>query len=298
MSISGKARLAGVIGWPVGHSRSPRLHGYWLRSLSVDGAYVPLPVRPEDFAEVLCALPKMGFRGANITVPHKEQALALCDEVEPLAARIGAVNTLVVMPDGRIQGRNTDAFGFLENLRRGAPSWRPDAGPAVVLGAGGASRAVLAALLDAGVPEIRLLNRSPERAERVAAEMGGPIRVLAWERRAAALEGAALLVNTTTLGMSGQPPLDLNLAALPPSAVVNDIVYVPLETDLLRAAKARGNVVVDGLGMLLWQAVPGFEAWFGVRPEVTDELRRSFWRGEVRCGLPPLAGLPPGPARP
>jgi len=273
MIVSGKAKLAGVIGWPVGHSRSPRLHGYWLEKLGIDGAYVPLAVRPEDFAHVLRALPRMGFRGANVTVPHKEQALALVDHVEPLARRIGAVNTLVVRDDGSIEGRNTDAFGFLENLCHGAPHWQPQAGPAVVLGAGGAARAVCAALIDAGVPEIRLINRSTARAEQVAADIGGRFTVLGWDRLAGALEGAALLVNTTTLGMTGQPPLEIDLSPLPAHAVVNDIVYAPLMTDLLVAAAARGNPVVDGLGMLLWQAAPGFEAWFGQRPEVTPALR-------------------------
>ncbi|HSV29580.1 MAG TPA: NAD(P)-binding domain-containing protein, partial [Candidatus Omnitrophota bacterium] len=190
-----------------------------------------------------------------------------------LAERVGAVNTLVVKDDGTIEGRNTDAFGFLENLRRGAPAWRPDSGPAVVLGAGGAARAVAAALVDAGVPEIRVVNRSTDRAEHLAKDIGGNFRTEGWDRRAAALDGAALVVNTTTLGMTGQPPLDLDLTALPADAVVNDIVYAPLDTDLLKAARARGNTVVDGIGMLLYQAVPGFEAWFGMRPEVTAELR-------------------------
>lgn len=273
MIVSGKARLAGVMGWPVGHSRSPRLHGYWLEKLAIDGAYVPLAVRPEDFALVLRALPRMGFAGANVTVPHKEQALALVDMVEPLARRIGAVNTLVVHGDGSIEGRNTDAFGFLENLRHGAPHWRADSGPAVVLGAGGAARAVCAALVDAGVPEIRLVNRSAGRARQVAADIGGHFTVLGWDRLESALDGAALLVNTTTLGMTGQPPLEIDLSPLPVHAVVNDIVYAPLMTDLLVAAAARGNRAVDGLGMLLWQAAPGFEAWFGMRPEVTPALR-------------------------
>jgi shikimate dehydrogenase len=272
MSISGKAKLAGVMGWPVGHSRSPRLHGYWLKHLGIDGAYVPLAVKPEDFEQVLRALPRMGFAGANVTVPHKEQALALADHVEPLARRIGAVNTLVVRPDGSIEGRNTDAFGFLENLRHGAPHWNV-AEPAVVLGAGGAARAVCAALVDAGVPDIRLVNRSRDRAEKLAAEIGGRFTVVDWESGADALAGVGLLVNTTTLGMSGQPPLVLDLSALPLHAVVNDIVYAPLMTDLLVAAAARGNRAVDGLGMLLWQALPGFEAWFGARPEVTPALR-------------------------
>lgn len=273
MTISGKAKLAGVIGWPVGHSRSPRLHGYWLKHMGVDGAYVPLAVKPEDFESVLRLLPRMGFRGANVTVPHKEQALALVDHVEPLAARIGAVNTLVVRDDGSVEGRNTDAYGFMENLRHGAPHWRPEAEPVTVLGAGGAARAVCAALVDAGVPEIRLVNRSLDRARQLAADIGGRFTVVAWDDRDAALAGAGLLVNTTTLGMTGQPPLELTLDALPLHAVVNDIVYAPLMTDLLVTAAARGNKVVDGLGMLLWQAAPGFEAWFGVRPEVTPALR-------------------------
>ena len=272
MILSGKARLAGVIGWPVGHSRSPRLHGFWLERYRIDAAYVPLPVQPEHLAQVLAALPRMGFVGANVTVPHKETALALVDRVEPLARRIGAVNTLVVGPDGLLEGRNTDGFGFLENLRAHQPGFAVGAGPAVVLGAGGAARAVVAALLDAGAPEVRLVNRSADRAEILAAALGGPIRPLSWAEREAALAGAALLVNTTTLGMTGQPPLDLALEALPAAAVVTDIVYVPRETALLAAARRRGHPVVDGLGMLLHQARPGFAAWFGVMPEVTAEL--------------------------
>ncbi len=279
MTISGKARLAGVIGWPVGHSRSPRLHGFWLDQLGIDGAYVPLAVRPEDLEHVLTALPRMGFSGVNLTVPHKEAALRVVDDVDPVARRIGAVNTVIVRPDGTLLGQNTDAFGFLENLRRGASQWQPVQGPAVVLGAGGAARAVCAALVDAGVPEIRLVNRSVERAAQLAMDVGGPIRVLGWDQVGYAQHEAALLVNTTTLGMTGQPGLDLDLSPLPTQAVVNDIVYAPLETVLLAAAKARGNQVVDGLGMLLWQGVPGFAAWFGIRPDVTDDLRQFVLAG-------------------
>lgn len=274
MILSGKAKLAGVLGWPVGHSRSPRLHGFWLEQHGIDGAYLPLPVRPEDFEAVVRALPRMGFKGANVTVPHKEAALALSDEVEPLARRIGAVNTLVVREDGSILGRNTDAFGFIENLRQGCPGFSAAKGPAVVLGAGGAARAVVAALQDDGCPEIRLLNRTRARAEDVAAALGERITVSDWDHRAEACAGAALLVNTTTLGMNGQPPLEMPLDPLPVDALVTDIVYAPLMTDLLRTAAARGNPVVDGLGMLLHQGRPGFAAWFGVMPEVTDELRQ------------------------
>jgi shikimate dehydrogenase len=271
--ITGGARLAGVVGWPVAHSRSPRLHGYWLAEHGIDGAYLPLAVAPEALAAVLQALPRMGFRGVNVTVPHKEAALAAADHATPEARRIGAANTLVFDAEGRIEARNTDGFGFLENLRQSAPGWRADAGPAVVLGAGGAARAILVALADAGAPEVRLVNRTHIRAERLQAELGEPIRVWHWARRADALAGAALLVNGTTLGMAGEPPLDLGLDKLPAGAIVNDIVYAPLETPLLRAARARGLRVVDGLGMLLHQARPGFAAWFGVEPEVTSALR-------------------------
>jgi shikimate dehydrogenase len=273
MTLSGKAKLAGVMGWPVSHSRSPRLHGYWLQSLGIDGAYVPLAVSPDNLADAIKALPKLGFRGVNLTVPHKEAVIELLDAVEPQAKRIGAVNTVVVREDGSLYGKNTDAFGFYENLRQGAPHWQPGQGPALVLGAGGAARAVVAALIEAGVPDIRLANRNLDRARQLAADLGGPITPIAWDQRSDALAGAALLVNTTTLGMEGQPPLEIDLGALPTDAVVNDIVYVPLETDLLARARARGNAVVDGLGMLLWQAVPGFEAWFGATPQVTPALR-------------------------
>ena len=272
MILSGRARLAGVVGWPVGHSLSPRLHGFWLEHHGIDGAYLPLAVAPERFESALRGLGDVGFRGVNVTVPHKQAALALCDEVAPLAARIGAVNTLV-FEDGRLKGSNTDAFGFLENLRQGAPAWDPTAGPALILGAGGAARAVAVALLDAGTPELRLANRTAARAEALAKELGGQVMAVPWERRGAALEDLAVLTNTTSLGMAGQPPLELDLDLLPTGAVVTDIVYAPLETDLLTRARARGNPVVDGLGMLLHQARPGFEAWFGVLPEVTAELR-------------------------
>ena len=270
--ISGKAKLAGVLGWPVAHSRSPRLHGFWLDHYGIDGAYVPLAVEPGHLAQVIKALPHMGFAGVNLTVPHKETVIPLVDVLDPVARRIGAVNTLVFGADGSITGRNTDAFGFLENLRRGAQHWQPAQGPAVVLGAGGAARAVIVALQDAGVPHIRVVNRSPDRTAALIRDIPGP-QAVPWDRRNQALDGAALLVNTTLLGQTGQPPLDIDLSALPVSAVVNDIVYVPLETPLLAAARARGNAVVDGLGMLLWQAAPGFAAWFGTEPVVTPELR-------------------------
>ena len=281
MTLTGKAKLAGVMGWPVGHSRSPQLHGHWLARYGIDGAYVPLPVRPENLAEALAALPKLGFAGVNLTVPHKEAALTMMAEIEPLARRIGAVNTVIVRPDGTLLGRNTDAYGVRMCLDEGAPQWRRGSGPAVVLGAGGAARAVVAALLDTsgkdagGVSELRLVNRSRTRAEALAAAFGGNIRVYGFDEVAPALAGATLLVNATTLGMTGQPPLALALAPLDQAASVLDLVYAPLETELLRAARARGLTAVDGLGMLLHQARPGFAAWFGVDPEVTPELRAA-----------------------
>lgn len=273
MKLSGKAKVAGVMGWPVGHSRSPMLHGHWLRQYGIDGAYVPMAVRPEKIGEALAALPALGFAGCNLTLPHKETALPHLAEVDGAARRIGAVNTIIVRADGSLAGSNTDAFGFLENLKAGAPHWRPGAGPAVMIGAGGAARAVGVALVDAGVPEIRILNRTRARAETLAQQLGANCRALDWDGRAKALDDAALLVNTASLGMAGQPPLDLALDALPKSAVVNDIVYVPLETPLLAEARRRGHAVVDGLGMLLHQGRPGFRAWFGVDPEVT----RALW---------------------
>jgi shikimate dehydrogenase len=266
---------AGVMGWPVEHSRSPLLHGYWLKQHGIDGEYALLPVRPEDLAASLRGLGARGFAGCNLTVPHKQAALAIIDQVDTVAARIGAVNTVIVRRDGALEGRNTDAFGFRENLRAAQPAWRASAGPAVVLGAGGAARAVVAALLDDGAPEIRLVNRSRDHADALASALGGPIRVIDWKGRDAALAGATLLVNTTSLGMTGQPPLDLVLDSLLKTAIVNDIVYAPLETPLLRAARRRGNAVVDGLGMLLHQARPAFAAWFGVMPEVTLALRQA-----------------------
>ncbi len=271
--LSGAGRVAGVIGWPVSHSLSPRLHGYWLRIYDIDGAYVPMAVQPKAIATAIRGMAALGMQGANITLPHKEEVLRLVDTVDETARRIGAVNTVTVETTGKLTGRNTDAFGFVHNLINGCDGWNPKAGPAVILGAGGAARAVIVALLDAGVPEIKLVNRSLERAELIASEFGSAISPCKWAARSEILVDAGLLVNTTSLGMVGAPPLDLNLARLPLSAVVNDIVYSPLETSLLAAARARGNPTIDGLGMLLHQAVPGFAAWFGVTPEVTPELR-------------------------
>lgn len=269
-----KYRLAGIMGWPVAHSRSPTLHGYWIKELGLSGAYVYLPVRPEHLPDALKSLSALGFAGCNLTIPHKEAAISLLDYVDPLAKRIGAVNTVVVGQDGSLFGFNTDSFGFIECLKEAKPDWRADAGPAAVIGAGGGARAVVAALAERGAKEIRLANRTIARAQKLAADFGAPVRVTPWEQRHEALEGASLLVNATSQGMAGQAPLDLSLDRLPKGAVVCDIVYIPLETPLLAAARKRGNPTVDGLGMLLHQARPAFKAWFGILPEVTPELRR------------------------
>lgn len=270
---TGKTHIAGVFGWPINHSRSPRLHGYWLAKYGIDGAYLPFSTRPENLVEAIRALPKLGFRGGNITLPHKERALSAVDELSDVARRIGAVNTLIVRENGTILGDNTDGYGFLQHLKTSAPTWRAEAGPAVVLGAGGAARAIIVALLDAGVPKVILTNRTGSRAENLARELGGKIDVRGWDDRQAALKGAGLLVNTTQLGQAGQAPLEIDLQHLPTGAVVDDIVYVPLETNLLAAARARGNATVDGIGMLLHQARPGFKAWFGQDPDVDAALR-------------------------
>jgi shikimate dehydrogenase len=266
--LSGTSRLAGIIGWPVSHSRSPRLHGFWLRRYGIDGAYVPLGMKAEDFVTGVRGLVAVGFQGANVTQPHKLAAFDICDTVEESARRAGAVNTLVFR-DGKISGRNTDGWGFVAHLR--ASGVDPKAGPALVLGAGGSARAIVAALQDEGVT-VSVANRTRERAEELAAALPG-LRVLDWDNRSVALANHALLVNTTSLGMKGHPPLDIDLQWAGADMAVADIVYVPLETPLLAAARARGLRGVEGLGMLLHQAVPGFSEWFGVTPVVDEELR-------------------------
>ncbi|MBE0453430.1 MAG: shikimate dehydrogenase [Roseovarius sp.] len=270
--------LAGVIGSPIAHSRSPQLHGHWLRTLSIRGFYIPMDVTETDLGQVLRMLPRMGFVGVNITVPHKERAMALADMVTDRAAIIGAANTLVFQKDGVIQADNTDGYGFIENLRQNAPGWDPTAGPAAVLGAGGAARAVVAALLDAEVPEILISNRTRLRAEVLHQDFGHRLRVVDWVQAGNMLEQAATVVNTTSLGMLGQPPLRVPLDGLRKGALVTDLVYAPLRTRLLEVAEAMGCVTVDGLGMLLHQAVPGFERWFGVRPEVDAATRAAALR--------------------
>jgi len=271
--ITGKAKLAGVIGWPVAHSLSPPLHGFWLNRLGVDGAYLPLPVHPEDLRDVLNCLPKIGFSGFNITIPHKERVLNLCDTVDETAEAIGAVNTVQIV-DGRLHGSNTDGFGFLENLKATVDPGPHLLKPALILGAGGAARAISYALLNADVPEVRLTNRTKARAENLARVLGTNTSVVDWEKKTEALEDIGLLVNTTSLGMIGRPPLKFSLDGLGSQSLVADIVYAPLKTDLLKEAENRGNPTVDGLGMLLHQARPGFELWFG-RAVVVDDMLRT-----------------------
>ncbi|MES2412671.1 MAG: shikimate dehydrogenase [Pseudomonadota bacterium] len=268
--------LAGIMGWPVAHSRSPAIHNYWIKKYGLNGAYVQLPVAPGKLAQAVPGLAALGFKGCNITLPHKVDALKLVDDVDAMARRMGAMNTIVVQPDGSLKGFNNDGFGYIQSLLDAQPDWRADAGPIAVLGAGGAARAVVLSLADRGAKEIRLLNRTFDKAQALAAEFGSPVKALPWEERHAALADVALLVNTTSQGMHGQPDLELNLDALPGHALVSDVIYVPLETPLLLAARQRGNPTVNGLGMLLNQARPAFNAWFGVMPEITPELTQAL----------------------
>lgn len=267
--------LAGVCGDPIAQTKSPTLFRHWFETMGIAGFYVPLLIHSPDFERVVRALPAAGFRGLNVTIPHKVNALALADDVSPAAKAIGAANTLVFASNGEIFADNTDGFGFLENLRAGAPYWKAGSGPAVLLGAGGAARAAIHVLLEAGVPEIRLLNRTRERAEELADVFGSAVTVVDWAERSAALSGAATIINSTSLGMVGKPPLEISLDDAPRSTLITDMVYNPLETPLLADAKARGLSTVDGLGMLLHQARPGFRAWFGADPEVTNALRAA-----------------------
>ncbi len=276
--------LAGVMGWPVLHSRSPLMHKHWMTEMGLKGAYVPLAIPPDGLETALRALPALGFAGCNLTIPHKQAALAFVDEIDATAHRIGAISCVAVRPDGSLFGTNNDWIGFLENLRQARRGWTAAAGPAVVVGAGGGARAICHALLQDGVPELRLVNRNRSRAEALADAFGGPIRVHDWADRASLLDGAALLVNCTSLGMVGNPPLDLPLAALSRAALVADIVYTPLATPLIEAARARGNDTVNGLGMLLHQGVPAWQLWFGLTPVVSEDLRRRL-EGDIRNAL-------------
>ncbi|WP_050527034.1 shikimate dehydrogenase [Pseudorhodobacter aquimaris] len=275
MTNHSRIPLAGVIGSPIAHSRSPVLHNHWLERYGLSGHYIPMDIAQTDLEEVLEMLPKMGFVGLNVTLPHKESVLKLADIVTDRAALIGAANTLIFRADGKIHADNTDGYGFMANLRQYAPDWDPKSGPAMVFGAGGAARAILAALIDAGVPEIRVTNRTRPRAEALRNDFGAKITVVDWVQSPHQLWDAATVVNTTSLGMTGKPPFTLSLAELNPKALVTDLVYTPLQTEFLTAAAALGCRTVDGLGMLLHQAAPGFERWFGQRPDVDDEARNK-----------------------
>ncbi len=265
--------LAGVMGQPIMHSRSPMLHNYWLKQQGMAGRYVPLAIKPEGLAAALRALQPLGFSGCNLTIPHKQEAMKIVDEVDAAARKIGAISCVTVRADGTLLGSNNDAFGFIRNVREAQPNWRADVGPIVVIGAGGGSRAVCYGLMQEGAKEIRLVNRNLERAEALAADFGAPIKAYPWAQRNDVLEGAAMVVNTTSQGMVGQTDLDIHLDKLPTSALAADIVYIPLETSFLAAARMRGNPTVNGLGMLLHQGPLAWKAWFGLEPVVTAELR-------------------------
>jgi shikimate dehydrogenase len=268
--------IAGLVGWPVAHSRSPTIHNYWLDHYKIPGRYVLLPVPPEKLSIALPGLAALGFRGCNVTTPHKQAVMPMLDRVDELARRIDAVNTIVVEKDGTLTGFNNDGNGFVQSLRDAKADWRPDAGPIVVLGAGGAARAVVASLAAQGAREIRLVNRTFERAQAIAKEFGPPVTAFPWEQRNDALADVALLANATNQGMAGKPALDISLDRLPPHALVGDLIYIPPETPLLAAARARGNMTVNGLGLLLNQARPAFQAWYGVLPDITSGLLRAI----------------------
>ena len=268
--------IAGLLGWPVAHSRSPVIHNHWLAQHRLPGRYVLFGVPPEELGAAVRGLAALRLRGCNVTTPHKQAVMPLLDQVDPLAQTIGAVNTIVVEEDGSLRGFNNDGNGFVQSVRDTQPAWRPDAGPITIIGAGGAARAVIASLAAQGAREIRVVNRTFERAEALQDRFGPPVGVVRWEDRETVLDDVALLVNATNQGIVGQPPLDLGLDRLAAKAIVADLIYVPRETPLLRAARSRGNPTLNGLGMLLNQARPAFHAWFGVMPEITPELIRAI----------------------
>jgi shikimate dehydrogenase len=274
--MAGDFILAGVMGWPIAQSRSPILHNYWIDKYKLSGRYVPLAVRPERLTDAIRGLPALGFRGCNLTMPHKQYAMTMVDNLTDTAKRIGAVNCIVVGEDGKLSGTNNDGNGYVLSVQEVAPQWKPSDGPIAMLGAGGAARAIIVALLERGASEIRLINRTFDKAERLAKEFGAAIKPMSWDKRGDAIGEVALLINATNQGMSGNPPLEISLDKLSSTTLVSDLIYVPPETSLLAAAKARGNVIINGLGMLLHQARPAFQAWFGVMPEITPDLRAAI----------------------
>jgi len=268
--------IAGLLGWPVAQSRSPTIHNHWLAHYGIAGRYVLFGVPPEKLETAVRGIAVLGLRGCNVTTPHKQAIFPLLDRVDELARRIGAVNTVVVEKDGTLTGFNNDGNGFIQSLRDADPGWRPDSGPVLVLGAGGAARAVVASLAAQGAREIRVANRTPGKAREIADAVGAAVKLVPWEQREDALDGIALLANATSLGTAGKPPLEISLSRLPQKALVGDLIYIPPETPLLAAARTRGNVTVNGLGLLLNQARPAFNAWFGVMPEITPALRQAI----------------------
>ena len=275
MSEQQQFKLAGIMGMPVFQSRSPILHNHWIKQYGIRGAYGHFPVQIENVETAIRGLSALGLAGCNITQPHKIMAMKLMDQLTPVAQRMGAINCIVVQPDGSLHGYNNDGYGYIQSVKEANPAWRADAGPITVIGAGGAARAVVISLLDEGAQEIRLINRTRSKADELASVNPKVVKSYDWSERHAALDGAAMLVNSTNQGMYGQPPLEIELDALPRTAMVSDLIYIPLETPLLAAARARGHVTSNGLGMLLHQAVPAFEAWFGVKPTITEELRKE-----------------------
>lgn len=276
MSDSNRFKLAGVMGMPIFQSRSPIIHNHWIALHGIQAAYGHFPVQIDQVESAIRGLSALGLAGCNITLPHKVKAMALMDHLTPMAQRVGAINCIVVQADGSLHGHNNDGYGYLQSIRDEKSDWRADAGPITLLGAGGAARAVIMALIDAGAKEIRLLNRTRDKAQELAALNPSVVKVHDWSERHAALAAAAMLINTTNQGMYDQPPLDLVLDDLPGTALVSDLIYVPLETPLIKAAKARGHVAINGLGMLLNQAVPAFEAWFGIKPVIDAALRQKI----------------------
>ena len=274
--MAGDFVLAGVMGWPIAQSRSPILHNYWIDKYGLNGRYVPLAVQPERLTDAIRGLPALGFRGCNLTMPHKQYAMTMVDTVTDTAKRIGAINCIVVGPDGKLSGTNNDGNGYVLSVKEVAPHWKPGDGPIAILGAGGAARALIVALLEGGAREIRVVNRTLDKAEQLAREFGAAVRPVAWDRRNDAIGDVALLTNATNQGMTGNPPLAISLDKLSSKTLVSDLITVPPETSFLIAAKARGNVTINGLGMLLHQARPAFQAWFGVMPEITTELRDAI----------------------
>jgi len=274
MNLQDRFLMAGVMGWPVMHSRSPLMHNHWFNQEKLKGVYVPLAIQPDHLERALRSLHALGFSGCNLTIPHKQQALKIVDEIDPVAQRMGAISCVTVKEDGRLIGSNNDAAGFIRNVKEFQPNWQANKGPIVVIGAGGGSRAVCQGLIQEGATEIRLVNRHLERAQMIQSDLGGPIQAHAWSDRADLMEGACMVVNTTSQGMVGQTPLDIQLDKLPLTALATDIVYTPLETPFLRQARLRGNQSLNGLGMLLHQGPLGLKAWFGIESKVTPALRK------------------------